>query len=524
VTRRALALGTVVVVAAAGVAGCGHPVAGGRPLAPPPLAACRPGAGVPCYGQDPVHRAYRMGAVYARGITGAGTTVAVLVPYSSPWLAADLGTYSRFYRLPRPRLRVYSWRHAPAAPPGSRAAAGWIQEGTADLEMAHYMAPGAALTYVALPPRGAMPAAMAALDWLAARGRVTVASFSWGFCEKGTAVPYLRALSRGLAAAAARGVSIIAGSGDYGPTCPGPRGLYRTRAVTWPTSDPLVTAVGSLTLHLNPQGRRLSPDAVTGAPRATGGGLSACYPRPPYQDHLTRIVGASRGVVDISMTGRAWAYIAVPGLPGAPPWHHAAGTSIAAPLLAGIIADAAQDAGRRLGPLGPALYRMHGPGDGITDITRGDNTDHGVPGYPAAAGYDLSSGIGTPSRALAFITTLARLDHPPPPARPGASRPGPAGTSIAGPNETPPMKEKTRHAADQPGDSPAAGLPGRETGAGVPLPEDQQRETAVSQDRPGSKSPGKCTPRHPGRARIRRPDRLDQQSPELQERTGHAAD
>ena len=52
---------------------------------------------------------------------------------------------------------------------------------------------------------------------------------------------------------------------------------------------------------------------------------------------------------------------------------------------------------------------MRGPADGVLDITRGTNTAHGVPGYPAAPGYDLPSGIGTVGSAALFVPALARL-------------------------------------------------------------------------------------------------------------------
>lgn len=54
--------------------------------------------------------------------------------------------------------------------------------------------------------------------------------------------------------------------------------------------------------------------------------------------------------------------ISFPNPGGQPPgWADIFGTSVAAPLFAGTVADAAQIAGHRLGVLSPALRRMHGP-------------------------------------------------------------------------------------------------------------------------------------------------------------------
>jgi subtilisin family serine protease len=85
-----------VIAAAGGGHAAAHP---SSPLAPP-LAACVRSSAVPCYGQDPLHEAYGMGALYARGITGAGTTVAVIDDGANPQGRADLAAFSRFFRLP----------------------------------------------------------------------------------------------------------------------------------------------------------------------------------------------------------------------------------------------------------------------------------------------------------------------------------------------------------------------------------------------------------------------------------------
>ena len=61
-------------------------------------------------------------------------------------------------------------------------------------------------------------------------------------------------------------------------------------------------------------------------------------------------------------------------------WGRAQGTSMSTALFAALAADAAQVAGHRLGILGPALYSLHGPGDGLLDVTQGSDSIPGVPG------------------------------------------------------------------------------------------------------------------------------------------------
>jgi subtilase family serine protease len=78
-------------------------------------------------------------------------------------------------------------------------------------------------------------------------------------------------------------------------------------------------------------------------------------------------------------------------------WSVVGGTSEATPLFAGIVAIADQFAGRRLGLLNPALYRLASRGEtaGIVDVTRGSNAVESRPGFPARHGYDLATGLGT---------------------------------------------------------------------------------------------------------------------------------
>ena len=427
-------LAAAVLVAGAGVwlalpAAHGQPQAAAAtaPAAPPRLAACARAAQVPCWAQDPLHEAYGTGALYQRGITGAGTTIAVIMPDAGAGAARDLAVFSARYRLPPARLKVLTWHRARAGSPRDPNVAGWEEEGAADLEMAHFMAPGARLAYVRIPQApgryltGTERDAMDALAWLAARQRVDVASFSWGLYEADLArsggYGQLAGARAGLVSAVAAGVSVIAGSGDSGPAGPdGAGGVYPSPTVPWPTSDPLVTGVGATRLDITAHGTLAAPETVGRAPGgfAGGGGLSAVFPRPAYQDGVAPVTGSRRGVVDVSMDAFAWAYLKVPGLPGSPGWHDVKGTSISAPLLAGLAADAAQLAGHPLGPVNPALYRMRGPADGILDITRGTNTDYGVAGYPAGPGYDLPTGIGTVGNAALFVPALARLAQQPP--------------------------------------------------------------------------------------------------------------
>ena len=125
----------------------------------------------------------------------------------------------------------------------------------------------------------------------------------------------LRDLRYAFADAARQQVTVLASSGDSGATNDEADGatLYPYRAVSWPSSDPLVTSVGGTQLLLAQDGNRIQPDQVwNDTYGASGGGVSSIFARPSYQDGVTAVVGDKRGIPDISMsaavTGGCWVY------------------------------------------------------------------------------------------------------------------------------------------------------------------------------------------------------------------------
>jgi subtilase family serine protease len=425
--RRFQVLRTAALAAAAIVlpaAGCGASpaLAPGQPGGTTVHAACaRPATPL---GAGQLRAAYGAPQSPSQGITGAGTVIAVIIPAAAPHVAADVAVYSRRYGLPAPQVRVLSYGRVPR--PSGADAAGWEQEGTLDLEMAHALAPQARLVYLAVPPgddNGGTTPEDAALDWLVTRYSVTVVSFSGGIPEDwdGTAGHRLLTASRaGLKAAAREGATVVAAAGDYGPAEPGPGGQLG-RAVAWPASDPLATAVSGTRLtavtaagHAAYASTAFSYTDGPSGGRAGGAGPSAVFPRPAWQDGARAVTGNSRGVADVSMVASdcspVAAYASTNDLPGRQPgWTYVSGTSVAAPLFAGVAADAAQVAGHPLGVLGPALYQLHGAADGLADVTAGNDSMPGIPGYPARPGYDLPTGIGTVTSITLFSRALARL-------------------------------------------------------------------------------------------------------------------
>ena len=430
-TRRVTLAVAALASAALAASGCSRAMAAGAaggPHCPPPEAAA-------ALGGAQLERAYGVPGPSRGRPAGTGAAIAFVLPFLTPHLRHDVAVYSARYHLPVPRLTVIDWRHAPPATKSDSWQWQAIEEGTADVEMAHAMAPGARLVYVQTPGTPALTSATVAsgtwaglnlstaLAWTVTHARPDVISLSEAVPEAegpALAARYLHGASpmeplmaarSGLHAAAAAHVTVVAAASDTGGGQPaGTGGQLSGPAVAWPASDPLATAVGGTWLHASPAGARTGPDTAwtgTCGMQAGGGGLSAAFPRPAWQGPARAVASGRRGIPDISMSASpqtpSWVYITGNTLPGASRgWNPAWGTSLATPLFAGVVADVAALAGHPLGLLGPALYELHGPADGLADVTSGTTSIPGTSGWPARPGYDLATGIGT-------VTSTARL-------------------------------------------------------------------------------------------------------------------
>jgi subtilase family serine protease len=392
----------------------------------PDIRIIRSTPGAPNGGLTPeqVRTAYDTGPLAARGITGAGQTIIIVDSFGSPTIASDLAEFDAHFGLPAPpsfRVIQPAGRVPAYRPTADRTT--WASETTLDVEWAHVMAPGASILLVETPTSEnegttGFPQIVTAEEYVLRHRLGQVISQSFAATEQtfGSKAD-LENLRAAYVLAEADHVSVLSATGDTGATgyTYGMKALYTTRAVSWPASDPLVTAVGGTQLNLRAGGTRRGPDVAWSG---GGGGQSIVFARPSYQDRVRAITGPHRGVPDISMDASCNSpvalYASFPGS-GADHWTAICGTSVATPLLAGLIALADQMAGHSLGLLNPALYRMAAAHDrGIVDVLQGSNTitfvqggkRHTVRGFAAHPGYDLVSGVGTVNAAY-FVPELA---------------------------------------------------------------------------------------------------------------------
>jgi subtilase family serine protease len=439
--------------AAAGLAVTGLLVAGcasapsdrpaSAPPAPAPAGPARATADcnsvTTCYTPGQIQVAYGIRPLLDRGIDGRGETVVLpelaqteLSPPQVSDIRQDLAQFDRRFGLSAARLRVVTSLAGAAAP--------WLasQEEVADAEMVHAVAPGAAITLLlASPaslntPQSAVAAAVAVVRLGLSEGGVISIS---GAGQIGGELCVTRAevasLNSALQAAADHHVTVVAAAGDTGAAgepCSVATGLTGgsfplVKEVNLPSSDPLVLAAGGTSLTASHATGGYIGETAWGLPygdpgtlfQATGGGFSRLFPRPGYQDGVAGI-GATRGVPDVAAdaSGHSGMALAISGGGGSYTVRNSGGTSASAPIWAALIALADQYAGRRLGFVNPALYRIGRSAayhQAFHDIITGNNTAVWPPttitGYRAGPGWDPVTGLGSPD-AQALIPLLAR--------------------------------------------------------------------------------------------------------------------
>jgi subtilase family serine protease len=367
---------------------------------------------------------YNIGALWRKGIDGAGTTIAVIEGWNYPQIGQAMVGFDKAFGLPAPDITtVYPAGKLPKkCPPGMvklgsyGSCSAWAGELTLDVMSAHLMAPYAKIVISATPAdtqitddaasQVAPPEMMKALEQISGQHIANVISISDGNGEAtySHGLGEITAQNPGELAAAAAGVPVLVATGDCGvvqnlPVANSQCGSSSAQPDTGTWDDsPWVTAVGGSVPNLNATGQKIGPDPVwhVAGLFSEGAGYSSVFARPRYQNGVAAITRSGmRSVPDITMDAQD-------------------GTSEAAPLMAGVLALATQVNHGNVGPINPLLYHVLGPAgakDGIADVVSGnDSVQEGsktiVPGFTAAKGFDVVSGWGTVNAAR-FVPSLA---------------------------------------------------------------------------------------------------------------------
>jgi Tectonin domain/Subtilase family len=373
-----------------------HNTAGnGAPLTGPNLSPGTNG------GWGPTAVANALSFPVQQGFNGSGVTVAVVI--DSGVSSSDLSQYLTYFQTPSTG-RTVSFRSVDGA---STAPSSDPFEAALDVETIAGIAPGANVTvYVisSLSDQHIIDAYNAVL----ADGQASVVSSSFGGCEfPGSAQ---NAMSSVFQQGANNGVAFVASSGDQGNECfagydDTQQPIYQV-GVNNPASDPNVVGVGGNETH-RPESALTNPvawnDTVSTAGQlATGGGVSASFGLPAYQNGIAGLASASnRNVPDVAMPGESVG-IYVKGA-----WARLLGTSWSAPLYAGLLAEVYQYCSARFpNPVAVPYTVFKANPSAFIDVTSGNNQFQGTtPFYTAHAGYDATTGVGVPL-GMTFAQTL----------------------------------------------------------------------------------------------------------------------
>jgi kumamolisin len=194
-------------------------------------------------------------------------------------------------------------------------------------------------------------------------------------------------------------ITVLVSSGDTGAMV-----ANKTQAQTsFPATDPWVIACGGTTIggiNGGTFGEVVWNDTFGRSAGATGGGVSALFPPPSYQTGFNvparNGTGTNgRGVPDIA--GNASPNSGYPEFVGAQSVGPTGGTSAVAPLYAGMMALINATLGTPAGFINPLLYSLAGSAfkDTLGAPGPANNSFGGVTGYPAGAGWDACTGLGS---------------------------------------------------------------------------------------------------------------------------------
>jgi subtilase family serine protease len=395
--------------------------------------ACRTYLNIPCYSPQEIHNAYGLTPLLNAGYTGVGQTIVIIDSFGSPTITQDLKTFDAAFGLPDPpSFTVLAPLGTVPFDPNDPAQVGWAFETTLDVEWAHAMAPGASIVLLTSPvdeTEGVqgMPEFLQLEEYALNYGLGQVISQSWGATENTLFTPAGREILNGFTnlylRAASEGITVLASAGDTGSANLEIDGttFYPTPTVNFPASSPLVTAVGGTSLSADTSGNYLA-ETVWNDPGvgASGGGVSQYFAEPLYQRFLTNadqtLLTGRRGIPDVAYNADPNTGILIyvgffPQGSASNGYWIVGGTSEGSPQWAGIIADANQLAGHSLGFLNPTLYALGAHGaqtEFFHDITVGNNSFAGVPGYKATPGWDPTTGWGTPNLGTLVIEMAKR--------------------------------------------------------------------------------------------------------------------
>jgi hypothetical protein len=349
------------------------------------------------YSPSQIVSAYGVNDIFFNGVVGngAGQTIAIIDAFNDPDILSDANAFSAQFGLPQfngagePTLKVLNQSGGTALPANSTPGQ-WDLEESLDVEWAHAIAPGANIILFEANSSATSDLFTAVST---AADTVGVSTVSMSF-----STPQLLDFYGGVTETTEDSI-FTTPVGHQGVTFFGSTGDDGAPAVGYPALSPNVVAVGGTTLTIGTDGSYIGESAWSGS----GGGTAIQESQPSFQSASINSTGA-RATPDVSMDAdpESGVYV-LDSFDGG--YTQVGGTSLSTPMWAALIAIV--DQGRALkgessldGPTQtlPMLYDL--PSSDFHDILTGND------GYPAASGYDLATGLGTPNVGL-LVPALA---------------------------------------------------------------------------------------------------------------------
>jgi subtilase family serine protease len=305
---------------------------------------------------------------------GAGQKIAIVDAYNNPNAEADLGVYRSTFGLPPCTTANGCFKKVNqlgATSPLPADNVGWGAEIALDLDMASAICPNCKLLLVEANTNSFADLATA-VD-RAAIMSATAISNSYGGHATAGAVAYASHYNH-------PGIPITASSGDFG-YADGPNA---------PAAFNTVTAVGGTTLKHAANARGWKEQVWIDA----GSGCATLVAKPAWQ-HDTLCGG--RTIADVSAVANPATGVTVYDTYGYGGFVVFGGTSVSAPIIAGVYALAGNGAA-----INDASYIYSHSGK-LYDVKKGNNGSCGSTYLcTGKIGYDAPTGLGTPKGSLAF--------------------------------------------------------------------------------------------------------------------------
>ncbi len=351
----------------------------------------RPPAGGPLYegggefgGYDPANLQSAYGIPTSGG---TGETVALVDAYGYKEAEADLAKYREKYGLSACTKASGCFKQVNQKgeeknypKEGEELEKDWSLEMSLDMDMVSAACPNCHILLV--EANSQEPKDTAASVEEAATLKATEISNSYGYPENNeTYCPGKKGCSEYLSAYKHAGIPVTVSAGDSGY-------LDGVGAPSWPATSPNVIAVGGTNLHKAANSRGWQETAWAGS----GSGCSLYETKPAWQ---TDTVCTKRTDNDVSAVASSETPVSVYNTPLSKGWAIVGGTSVAAPLVAGIEAHAESTTKTAAAE---AFYKHPGM---LFDVTSGKNGTCTPPTEDAylctgEAGYDGPTGWGTP--------------------------------------------------------------------------------------------------------------------------------